>query len=152
MATWQEYEAGAPRDINESLAALVTEVVRLRTRVHGLIVIAQEGGGGGKPETQTPTKPQEPQDAAESPDTGPWLDNRNFKAKIRAIRTDANGKYQGTTLQAQEDYLKNGKKDDIMVLRNKNWESEFKRAQNAGKLICLRMSGDGKVQSIEVLD
>lgn len=149
-SAWEEYEAGTPAGTNEVLGAIRDQLAAVRNTMSIVFQPPQEGAGdkdepGGDKAAQA-------QDNAEVPDTGPWIDNRNYKAKIRAIRTDKNGAYQGTTLEAQEDYPKNGKKGDIMILRNKNWESEFKRAQSAGKMICLRMGGDGKVQSIEVLD
>ena len=135
---WLEYERGRPEQVDVTVGRLLNEVARLRT-------CCREGGDG---ETR-----DNPQDSAETPDTGPWLDVPNYKAKIRAIRTDKNGKYQGTTLEAIDAIPKpNIPVGGLFILHNKNWEDEFKRAQNGNKKVCLRIGGDGKVEAIEVLD
>ena len=151
---WLQYEAGRPTGVEATINLLVVEVVRLKHLVDLLFSPGnsdekQGGDGGGQGGGNKPTPPK---DAAEPPDTEASIDATNFKAKIRAIRTDANGNYQGTTLEAVDAITNpNIAKGGLFRLRNKNWENEFKRAQSAGKQVCLRIS-DGKVQAIEVLD
>ncbi len=136
MITWKQYEAGRPEKMEATVDLLVSEVARLKTLRGG-------NGDGDKPGTEN---------NAEAPDTGASLDAVNYKAKIRAVRTDKNGKYVDTTLEAL-DAIDNPKipVGGIFRLRNKNWENEFKRAQSAGKKVCLRIT-DGKVEAVEVLD
>jgi hypothetical protein len=89
----------------------------------------------------------------ETPDFGPWIDNVNCRACVIAIRTTAKGAYQEATLKLLDGCTDIGpkwKKDAILVLRNPAWESEFKRAQSSCLRVCLRVTGEGKVLSIEV--
>ena len=139
---WNTYEQGFPEDAKTGINLIRSEILSLKTSTKFLneILLQDEGG----------KKPGEKQNQDEAPDFGPWLDVPNYKAKVRAIRTDSNGNYDGTTLELLQDIPNVGKKGKIMILRNKNWEKEFKRAQDKGLEICLRI-GDKKVQSIEVL-
>ncbi len=139
FTTWEEYANGVPEN-NELIIGLIIST----------IVSLKEGNLPKEFLCQDDDENFQANDESEIPDTGPWLDAPNYKAKIRAIRTGANGAYRWTTLEALTDIPKVMKKGSIFTLSNKNWEKEFKRAQNGGFNICLRIS-DKAVQGIEVL-
>ena len=131
---WLRYEAGRPEGIEDTIKLLVDEIIRLKHVANLLLTGDDEKPNGGKSgEKPTPRK-----DNAEEPDTNPGFDAKNFKAKVRAVRTDADGNYQGAQLEALEEIEKPKiPKGGLFRLRNKNWENEFKRAQSAGKIVCL---------------
>ncbi|GEM82246.1 hypothetical protein [Meiothermus hypogaeus] len=93
-------------------------------------------------------------DGGELPDFGPWMDTTCCYARVIALRTDLQGRFQFATLKLLHDCSDERRpawrEGAIFDLRNPAWEAELKRAQNHDLLVGVRVLPDGRVVGIEL--